>query len=249
MARARGTRRRAGTIGRVKTAALLIVGDEVLSGEVRDENGPYLIGRLSDLGTRVQRMVVVPDRMEVIVADLRALRASVDLVVTSGGIGPTHDDLTRQAVAEALGVPLVRHDDAVSKVRRWYPADATSSEMTMADLPAGSRLLRGARTDTLGFCVAGVYVLPGVPFLLRDLVEGSLDEFRGPPLHREEVRTDRREGEIAPALTRVQAASLDVAIGSYPIADGRRWWTKVVVRGSDAARVAAVAAELRGTIV
>jgi molybdopterin-biosynthesis enzyme MoeA-like protein len=115
----------------------------------------------------------------------------------------------------------------------------------MADLPAGSRVLRGAKTDTLGFSVAGIYVLPGVPFLLRDLVDGTADEFTGPPLHRAEVRTDLREGEVAPDLARIQSASLDVAIGSYPIADGHRWWTKVMVRGADAARVAAVADEVR----
>jgi molybdenum cofactor synthesis domain-containing protein len=228
-----------------KTAALLIVGDEVLSGEVRDENGPWLIGRLSALGTRVARVSTVPDRMDEIIGELRALRAFADVVLTSGGIGPTHDDLTRQAVAEALGLPLVRHVEAVAKVRRWYGDKTTAAELTMADLPDGARVLRGARTDTLGFSVAGVYVLPGVPFLLRDLVDGAAAEFAGPPLHREEVRTDLREGEVAPDLARIQAASLDVAIGSYPIADGPHWWTKVMVRGADASRVASVASDVR----
>lgn len=229
----------------MKTAALLIIGDEVLSGEVRDENGPWLIGRLTSLGTRVVRVATVPDARDAIVHELRALRAVADLVLTSGGIGPTHDDLTRATVAEALGLSLVRHAGALERVERWYGAKTTEAERAMADLPAGSVLLRGARTDTLGFAVANVVVLPGVPFLLRDLVDGSAERFAGAPLHREEVHTDLREGEVAPDLTRIQAASLDVAIGSYPILDGHRWWTKVVVRGADASRVASVASSIR----
>ena len=229
----------------MNTAAIIVVGDEVLSGEVRDENGPYLIARLTALGTRVVRLSIVPDLLDAIASEVRASRAAADTVLVTGGIGPTHDDLTRQAVALALGVPLSRHAEAAEKVARWYGASANDAERAMADLPTGSLLLRGRKSDTLGFHTAGVYVFPGVPFLLRDLVEGSSDAFVGPPLHREEVRTDLREGEVAPDLARIQSAAPDVAIGSYPIPDDGTWWTKIVVRGVDAARVTAVAAEVR----
>lgn len=232
----------------MKTAALLIVGDEILSGEVRDENGPWLLARLAALGTRVARVVTVPDRVEDVAAEVVTARAAADLVVTSGGIGPTHDDVTRQAVAAALDLPLVRHEGALAKVERWYGAKTTEAERSMADLPAGAVILRAPRTDTLGFEVGGVLVLPGVPSLLRDLVDGEPERFAGAPLHRAEVRTDRREGEIAPGLRAVQSASPDVAIGSYPVLDGRRWWTKVVVRGADPARVAAVADAVRARL-
>ena len=234
----------------MRTTALLIIGDEVLSGEVTDENGPYLIARLSALGSRVVRLVAVPDRLEEIVHELRSLRAMADAVIVAGGIGPTHDDLTRPAVALALGVPIERHAEAEARVRRWYGERTTPAELTMADLPRGSRLLRGARSTTLGFCVAGVYVLPGVPSLLRDLMEGMASEFIGPPLHREEVHTDLREGEIADALARIQSASLDVAIGSYPSVDGDgRWHTKIVMRSLDAGRAVHVADEVRAAFV
>ena len=106
----------------MKAAAILIIGDEVLSGEVRDENGPWLVGRLTALGTRIERISTVRDRMADIVDELRRLRAHTDAVVVSGGIGPTHDDLTRPAVATALGVPLERHPGADAHVRRWYGA-------------------------------------------------------------------------------------------------------------------------------
>lgn len=233
----------------MKTVGLLIVGDEVLSGEVRDENGPFLIARLSAAGSRVARVAIVPDRAEDIVRDLLALRAHADAVVVCGGIGPTHDDLTRPAVAAALGVALEEHPEALAQVRRWYGEHATDAERTMALLPRGSRILRGARTAAMGFAVAGVYVLPGVPFLLKDLVEGMAPEFAGSPLAKEEVHTDRREGEIADALTAIQASSLDVAIGSYPSvgADGR-WRTRIVLRGDDVGRVAEVAGRVRAAL-
>jgi molybdenum cofactor synthesis domain-containing protein len=230
----------------VKTAGVLVVGDEVLSGEVRDENGPWLVSRLSGLGTRVVRVAIVRDRLEEVVEELVRLRADVDAVLVSGGIGPTHDDVTRPAVAKALGVPLERHADAEARIHAWYGDKTTDSELTMAMLPRGSRLLHGAKTSTLGFAVAGVYVLPGVPALLRDLVEGSAAEFAGEALHREEVVTALREGEIAEDLSRIQSEALDVAIGSYPMPhrDGS-WTTRVVVRSVSPDRVRCVASEVR----
>jgi molybdenum cofactor synthesis domain-containing protein len=230
----------------VKTAGILIVGDEVLSGEVRDENGPFLISRLAAFGSRVVRVSVVADAIDEIAGGLNALRAVADAVVVSGGIGPTHDDLTRPAVAKAVGVPLELHPQARDQVSLWYGDRATEAERRMAWLPRGSRVLRGPRTNTLGFAVAGVYVLPGVPSLLRDLVEGLSAEFAGPSLHREEVHTDLREGEIAEDLTRIQSVSLDVAIGSYPTLDASgRWRTRIVVRSADGDRASVVAETIR----
>jgi molybdenum cofactor synthesis domain-containing protein len=229
----------------VKTASVLIVGDEVLAGEVRDANGPYLVERLTALGTRVVRVVTVPDREPDVVGELRHLRGMADAVLVSGGIGPTHDDVTRPSVAAALGVPLEQHEEAADRIRRWYGDKTTDAELSMSFLPRGSRLLSGLRTGTFGFAVASVYVMPGVPSLLRDIAEGMADEFRGAPLHREEVHTDLREGEISDDLTRLQSHALDVAIGSYPHLDGGRWSTKVVVRSTDAERARSVSADVR----
>jgi molybdenum cofactor synthesis domain-containing protein len=230
----------------VKTAGVLIVGDEVLAGEVRDENGPWLVERLTSFGTKVVRISTVPDREPDLVDELARLRAVSDVVLVSGGIGPTHDDLTRPCVAAALGVEMVPHPEAAERIRKWYGDRATEAELSMAILPRGSRLLSGRRTGTFGFGVAGVYAMPGVPVLLRDIVETAADEFRGPALAREEVHTDLREGQIADDLTRLQSHALDVAIGSYPhLHEGGRWSTKVVVRSTDAARCADVAGQVR----
>jgi molybdenum cofactor synthesis domain-containing protein len=230
----------------VKTAGVLIVGDEILAGEVRDENGPYLVSRLTALGSRVARVAIVPDREPDVVGELIRLRGMADAVLVSGGIGPTHDDVTRPSVAAALGVPLEPHAEAARRIRRWYGDRTTEAELSMSFMPRGSRLLPGLRTGTFGFAVSGVYVMPGVPALLRDIVEATASEFAGPALHREEVDTGLREGEISDDLTRIQAHALDVAIGSYPQMDvSGSWSTKVVVRSTDPSRCATVASDVR----
>ena len=223
---------------------ILIVGDEILSGEIVDENGPWLLGRLNAAGVRAVRQVLVPDDEVEIAVELLRLRALADAVVVSGGIGPTHDDVTRQAVACALGLPLEVHDLALTRIRGYYGAGATDAELSMAHMPRGARLVNGAKTSTIGFAISGVYVLPGVPFLFRDLVQGFAGEFQAAPLHKQELRSDLREGEIAAHLAACQGTAPDVAIGSYPVCEGGTWHVRVVLRGIDAARVAQVAHEL-----
>jgi molybdenum cofactor synthesis domain-containing protein len=229
----------------VRTAACLIVGDEILNGEIADANGPYLISRMSSEGVRVERLVVAPDDEEAIVEELSRLRALADAVVVSGGIGPTHDDVTRPAVARVLGSPLEAHPAAEHRLRALFGDRATPSEMSMALWPRGSRIVVGARTGTIGFVAGGVYVLPGVPVLFRDLVDALIGDFSAPPLHRAELVTRRREGEIAPELAACQGRATDVRIGSYPVLEDGRWHTRVVLRALDPARLEEVAREVR----
>jgi molybdenum cofactor synthesis domain-containing protein len=232
----------------VRTAAILIVGDEVLSGEVADANGPFLVRAFGAAGVTVARIVVVPDHEESIVAELARLLAMADAVVVSGGIGPTHDDVTRPAVARALGVPLETHEEAERLVREIYGSRTTDSELAMARLPSGARLLRGPRLGTIGFAAGPVYVLPGVPSFFQDLALALIGDFRAPPLHREEVVTRRREGEIAPALAAIQTRRDDVRIGSYPIFEDGRWHVRIILRGTDPHLVSLTAREVRAAI-
>jgi molybdenum cofactor synthesis domain-containing protein len=229
----------------VQSAAVLIVGDEILSGEIADSNGPYLIRRLSSVGVRVVRQVVAPDEESVIADELARLRALADAVVVAGGIGPTHDDVTRPAVARVLGLPLEPHADAVLRIRALFRGRETPADLGMALWPRGARLLHGARTGTFGFCASGVYVLPGVPALFEDLVESLAGDFAAPPLHRTEILTRRSEGEIAEGLATAQGGAADVRIGSYPVLEDGRWHVRVVVRGRDPARIEQVARGLR----
>jgi molybdenum cofactor synthesis domain-containing protein len=227
------------------TVAVLIVGDEILSGEIADENGPFLLKTLSGAGIRVTRLVTVPDRETDIVSELRRAREAADAVVVSGGIGPTHDDVTRPAVARAIGASLVSHPEAEALIRGFYRDRVTEAELRMALMPAGARLVCGVATGSFGFGVSAVYVLPGVPFLFRDLARGLVAEFRARPLHRAEVVTRRREGEIAPCLAALQARAQDVAIGSYPVYEAGDWHVRVVVRAADPGRLEEAVAQVR----
>lgn len=229
-------------------AAILIVGDEILSGEVVDENAPYLIRAFAEAGVEVARVVTAPDRRDAIVQELRHLRALADAVVVSGGIGPTHDDVTRPAVSEALGLPLEANPEADRRIREWYRERVTPAELDMARMPRGAELVGGRTTNTFGFTVGGVYVLPGVPFLFRDIAVGLPARFGARPLHRDELLSRRREGEIAPDLAALQGRCGDVAIGSYPVYDDGRWHVRVVVRAADPARLREVVHALRALL-
>jgi molybdenum cofactor synthesis domain-containing protein len=233
----------------MRSAALLVVGDEILSGEIRDENGPFLLRRLRDLDVPVLRIVTAPDEAGAIEAELRHLRALADAVIVSGGIGPTHDDVTRPAVARALGVALASHAEAEARIRSFYADRVTDAELGMARMPRGARLLDGVTTNTFGFRIGGVFVLPGVPFLFRDIVEGLVSAFEGRPLLRAELTTRRREGEIARGLAALQGACLDVAIGSYPVFEEGRWHVRVVVRSASETALEAAVAEVRARLL
>ncbi len=232
----------------VKSVAILIVGDEILSGEVTDENGPHLIQRLTKDGVHIASLSVVRDDLDEIVDEIGRLRKRADAVIISGGLGPTHDDMTRPAVARAMDVDLERHQRADLRIRGFYKEKVTDAELSMAMFPRGARIVDGVKTGTFGFEIGGVYALPGVPFLFRDLIEGIALEFRPEPLHRTEVTTTLREGEIAPRLTELSERVADVAIGSYPVCEDGCWHVRVVVRGTDEGRVREVAEELKGTL-
>jgi len=230
------------------TAAILIVGDEILSGEIRDENAPFLLALFAEAGIPVERVVVAPDESGAIVAELCRLRAFADAVVVSGGIGPTHDDVTRPAVAEALGVGLEPHAEAAARIRIWHGDETTEAESAMALLPAGAVLLDGEQTGVFGFAAGGVFALPGVPFLFRDIARMLPPHFETTPLFHEAIRVEEREGEIASLLAAVQRGAPDVAIGSYPAFEDGTWHVRVVLRAADAGRLEGVAADLRARL-
>lgn len=222
-------------------ARIVIVGDEVLSGEVQDQNIHFLARRLQELGTRVRGISVIPDEDAAIVAAIQAGLAAGERLLVTGGIGPTHDDRTRPAVATALGVPLELHPDAAQRLRRGYGARLTPAELLMASLPAGARLLIGPVTGIFGFQAGPVYVFPGVPELLREIFEMAAPEFQAAPIHRREFLTRMKEGDFAEPLSALQDRYPDVAIGSYPVRDERGWFARLILKSTDSTRLAEAA--------
>ncbi len=218
-----------------KQAAILIIGDEILSGRTQDGNSGYIARFLGVLGIDCAEIRVVPDVEADIVAALNALRSRYDLVFTTGGIGPTHDDITADAVAKAFDVDIGYHPQAYAALAaRYAPGDFNDMRKRMARIPHGAELINNAASIAPGFHIGNVYVLAGVPSVMRAMMEslsGGLP--RGVPVTAVTVSALVAEGLVAPGLAAVQAAHADVAIGSYPFYHASGPGVQLVTRGRD----------------
>lgn len=232
--------------GPVPTAILVVVGSEILSAKVRDENGPLAAERLRALGVRLDGVHVVPDRLDEIVDEVTRARRRAGWVLTSGGIGPTHDDVTVGAVARALGRPLVRSEALADVYRaghaRHHPGEPfPEAALRMADVPEGTRLLGDPTFPTL--VAERVVMLPGPPRFFRYQLDGIAELLRAPPFRLASLYLGIREDLVAPALDAVARAHPGVEIGSYPRFDpGADHRVRVTVEAKDAALVAAAVA-------
>ncbi len=236
---------------RPHTAALVLIGNELLSGKLRDENGAYLLRELRALGVEMRRVEIVPDEEEAIIdAVLRARREAAH-VFTSGGIGTTHDDITVPAIAKALGRRLTHAPEIVELLRRRWGDDLHPYRIRLAEIPEGGEVLWGdaSRLSFPAIAAENVLILPGVPQLFVEKVEALKGRYRAPPILLENLFVGCPEGEIAALLDETAAAFPDVAIGSYPKLEGTAdHRVKVTVESRDAARVASCADHLAGRL-
>jgi len=223
-------------------ACVIVIGDEILSGRTRDANLQHIATWLGDLGIRLAEARVIRDDVATIVATLDACRTAHDYVFTTGGIGPTHDDLTSEAVARAFGVELVLDERAEGWLREYYGADGLNpSRLKMARIPAGSDLLENPISRAPGFHIGNVFVLPGIPRLVEAMLEYARPFLQpGAPMCSQTVRALIRESAIADELGRFQRDHPEVQIGSYPFFEGDRPGVALVVRARDVAAVAKV---------
>jgi FAD synthetase len=198
------------------TAGIVIIGDEILSGKFVEENAAFLIGELRALGVDLRRITVVPDVLDDIASTVRDASSRYDHVFTSGGVGPTHDDITIGAIAHAFGVGVERHPDLEGKVRGYWKDQLADANLRLADIPAGSELVYGKDQIWPVVCFKNVYILPGVPTLFRRKFVDIRDRFRAEPVTAARLYLDIEEGELAPHLDAIVAAHPSVRIGSYP---------------------------------
>ncbi|MEM6467848.1 MAG: molybdopterin-binding protein, partial [Pseudomonadota bacterium] len=230
------------------TAAMVVIGDEILSGRTRDANMNHLAIRLTELGIDLREVRVVSDDGDAIVDAVHALRSAHGTVFTSGGIGPTHDDITADCVARAFGVPIDVRDDAVEVMAAHYPgghADLTPARLRMARIPEGASLIENPVSGAPGFTLGNVHVMAGVPKMFQAMVESVAPTLvGGAPLLSRSVRIDKGESTVAEALGAIAEANPDVSIGSYPFQKEGRFGCNIVVRTADAARLEAVAADV-----
>ena len=229
------------------TACVVIIGNEVLSGRTQDANLQYLAKGLNAVGIRVAEARVIADREETIVATVNDCRRRFDYVFTTGGIGPTHDDITAAAVARAFGLRLHRHPEAVAWLQKQYAADELNeARLKMADVPEGATLIDNPVSRAAGFRIDNVVVLPGVPRIMQAMFDGMRHTLAGGrPVTSREVHAFATEGSVAAMLSRLQEEHPEVEIGSYPFVRHGRLGTSLVVRSADRGAVDVVADELK----
>lgn len=221
-----------------QTAAALIIGNEILSGKTQEKNLNFLGQELFALGITLKRAIVCPDDIEVIAADLNDLRKRHDWVFTSGGVGPTHDDLTMNAIAQAFGCKLVRSSEIERLLREYYKSRITESHLRMADIPEGARLLSDQEMRLPTVAMENVFIFPGIPELFRlkfNVLRNHLRQATSFKTSAIFLRTD--EGEIAAVMSEIAVQHPLVSIGSYPEWNNPDYRVKVTVDGDEVIEV------------
>jgi molybdenum cofactor synthesis domain-containing protein len=235
---------------RIVTACVLIIGNEILSGRTQDENLGFLARGLNESGIRLREARVIPDVAEVIVTTVNDVRHRFDYVFTTGGIGPTHDDITAQCMADAFGVPLILHPHAKHLLETHYPpGQLNDARLRMAMVPEGAVLLPNPISRAPGFQIGNVFVLPGVPNIMQGIFEQLKYRLAGgDKVLSRSVSCHLGEGALATDLSALQRRYSDVEIGSYPYFRRGDFGVTLVLRGTDLTRLAAATEALKTLI-
>lgn len=230
------------------TAAYVGIGDELLAGSTEDRNFLFLARLLRELGIRLMRSILVPDDLEAIREAVADCRARYDHVFISGGLGPTHDDVTVEAVARALERRVVRHPMLESRLRDLYGDQIREATLKMAEVPEGAVLHVEEGLLFPVLAVENLFLLPGVPRLFEEKLNAIKERFRSTPYHTAEILTDRRESEIAGLLVETLDRFPPIKIGSYPEWDDGGYRVRIVLESKDGERLEAAAAHLRDAL-
>lgn len=218
-----------------KTAALIIIGNEILSGRTQDKNAQFLAKELGLIGVTFSEIRVVPDKENEIIFAVNELKKKYDYIFTTGGIGPTHDDITSSSVAKAFGKKLMRNVEAVNLLKSHYkPEDLNEARLKMADIPEGATLIENPVSKAPGFILENVFVMAGVPSIMQAMFAGVKHLLKtGAPVKSKTISTNLTEGLIAKGLTEIQNGFSDVEIGSYPYFKDGKIGVSLVARGLD----------------
>ncbi|MFY0594946.1 MAG: competence/damage-inducible protein A [Cognatishimia sp.] len=230
-------------------AAMIVIGDEILSGRTRDANMHYLAGQLTEMGVDLKEVRMISDDARIITETVSTLSASYDHVFTSGGIGPTHDDITADCVAAAFDQHIDVRDDARALLAAHYEKtgrELNAARLRMARIPDGATLIDNPVSIAPGFTIENVHVMAGVPSVFTAMVASILPTITGgAPLLSASLRIERGEGDIAGPLAKLAEDFEDLSIGSYPFQDNGVYGANIVARGTDQSRIDALMAELK----
>ena len=237
-------------MNRTVTACLIIIGNEILSGRTQDKNLNHLAIKLNEAGVQLREVRVIPDIEKTIIESINAVRVVYDYVFTTGGIGPTHDDITSASVARAFDTPIHRHPEAERALRAHYgPEQINEARLKMAEIPLGAELIPNAVSTAPGFRIGNVFVMAGVPRIMQAMLDAILPQLKGgATVLAVSIATNLPEGIIAAGLTDIQARYPNIDIGSYPMYERGNLSTTLVLRSPDAARNHAACSEIEGLI-
>lgn len=216
-----------------RTAAILIIGNEVLSGKITDQNSPFLLQELRALGVKVQRVLTVPDELDVIATEVKSFSDRYDFVFTSGGVGPTHDDVTMPAMAKAFGVNLMTHPDLLKLAQERLQDKLTEAALRMTMVPEGTELINAPQLIHPVVLLRNVYIFPGVPEYLRFKFNVIKERFREAPYHLVKIYTRQGEAVLAALLENTLTHFPMIDIGSYPRFDTDEYRVMLTLESKD----------------
>ena len=228
-------------------AALIIIGNEILSGRTQDKNLSYLANWLNEVGIQLSEVRVIRDEEKVIIDTVNHLRSEYDYVFTTGGIGPTHDDITSLSIARAFGVELEINDKALAILKEYYKdGELTEARMKMTMIPVGAELVDNPVSKAPGFKMDNVFVMAGIPSIMQGMLEGARRFLKGGDVVKSmSIDVFTPESNVAQALTDLQKKYNDVEIGSYPFSKDNRFGTTLVMRSSNEKRLQQCDVELK----
>jgi molybdenum cofactor synthesis domain-containing protein len=216
-----------------RTAGIILIGNEILSGKIVDANASYLCRELRELGVDVRKIAVIPDDVALIAAEVAEFSRLFDVVFTSGGVGPTHDDVTIEGVARALGVPVVREPRLVRLLDGYYKGELSEARLKMAEVPEGAELIAGEALRFPAVTARNIYVLPGVPEIFRQKFEALKERFRETPFFLCSVFVNITESTLADHLNELLRRHPDLMLGSYPEFFNSEYKVKVTIESKD----------------
>lgn len=216
-----------------RTAGIIVIGNEILSGKVTDENSPFMARGLRAVGVELRRIVTIPDEVDLIAAAVENFREAYDLVFTSGGVGPTHDDVTIEGIAAGLGREVVRHPDLEAGIRSFIKGEVNEAQLKMAEVPEGATLLHDQKMGFPTVCVENIYILPGIPEILRKKFDALRDSFQVAPYHLKVIYTSSSESDIADSLNQTMSEFPELLLGSYPKIGNPEYRVKLTIESKD----------------
>jgi molybdenum cofactor synthesis domain-containing protein len=216
-----------------RSAGVVVIGNEILSGKVTDENSPFLARELRQLGVELRRIVTIPDELDLIAATVREFHESFDFVFTSGGVGPTHDDVTMAGIARGLGRRVIRHPEMEENIRRFLKGAVNEAHLKMSEVPEGAELVHDAHLGFPTIKCENIYILPGIPDILRKKFIALRDRFTDTPYFLRVIYTCQSESMIAESLNQAVAEFPELLLGSYPKLGDPEYMVKLTMESKD----------------